>query len=71
MPPLAVVGGGTALGFSVAGGRGGAGGGGGGLFAGAIRDGTGPYPCKRQSAGRPGLHAILYGKHIRYYKLIG
>lgn len=45
MPPLAVVGGGTALGFIVTGGRGGAGGGGGGVFAGAIRDGTGPHPC--------------------------
>lgn len=43
VPPLAVVGGGTALGFSVTRGRGGAGGG--GVFAGAIRDGTGPHPC--------------------------
>jgi len=41
VPPLAVVGGGTALGFRVTGGRGGAG----GVFAGAIRDGTGPHPC--------------------------
>ena len=56
MSPLPVVGGGTALGLAMGGGRGGRGGAGGrGVLVGAVGDGARSYPRQGQTAGRTGL----------------